>query len=207
MDASFVPKSGKKTYGLDRCWNGSHSRTETGLEIWRWPGSRSQVTAPTASASIRHPQLARSDHAEVTRIDGYLEPLTRVVSAHALGFLHDVVTDGYDSQQQCIGGVRFSRAPSDWGCDELMPIGAISTKGPKCPGPGRPKTYAGKVNWNDRSRLEKVDPEDDQMVLYHQLLNPVQCQCNLLCRGRGGHATQPACGALRHRCGARRTHR
>jgi hypothetical protein len=28
MDARFVPKSGQKTYGLDRFWNGSHSRTE-----------------------------------------------------------------------------------------------------------------------------------------------------------------------------------
>src|SRR5437899_9337410 len=33
MDASFVPKSGKHTYGLDRFWNGSHSRAEKGLEI------------------------------------------------------------------------------------------------------------------------------------------------------------------------------
>jgi hypothetical protein len=38
MDASFVPKSGKHTYGLDRFWNGSHSRAEKGLEIW--PRSR-----------------------------------------------------------------------------------------------------------------------------------------------------------------------
>ena len=33
MDASFVPKSGKHTSGLDRLWNGSHSRAEKGLEI------------------------------------------------------------------------------------------------------------------------------------------------------------------------------
>ena len=33
IDASFVPKSGKKTYGLDRFWNSSHSRSEKGLEI------------------------------------------------------------------------------------------------------------------------------------------------------------------------------
>ena len=33
MDASFVPKSGKATSGLDRFWNGRHSRTEKGLEI------------------------------------------------------------------------------------------------------------------------------------------------------------------------------
>ena len=32
-DASFVPKSGKHTYGLGRFWNGSHSQAEKGLEI------------------------------------------------------------------------------------------------------------------------------------------------------------------------------
>jgi hypothetical protein len=39
-------------------------------------------------------------------MDGDLEPLSRVVSAHDWGSLHDVVTAGYDSQQQFIGGVR-----------------------------------------------------------------------------------------------------
>jgi hypothetical protein len=30
---SFVPKSGQRTYGLDRFWHGAHSRAEKGLEI------------------------------------------------------------------------------------------------------------------------------------------------------------------------------
>lgn len=33
MDCSFVPKSGKRTYGLDWFYNGSANRTERGLEI------------------------------------------------------------------------------------------------------------------------------------------------------------------------------
>src|SRR5205823_9246738 len=33
MDASFVPKSGKHTSGLDRFWHGSHSRAEEGRDI------------------------------------------------------------------------------------------------------------------------------------------------------------------------------
>ncbi len=33
LDASFIPKSGKKTYGLDSFWNGCHSRKEKGLEV------------------------------------------------------------------------------------------------------------------------------------------------------------------------------
>jgi hypothetical protein len=30
LDASCIPKSGKRTYGLARFWNGTHSRTEKG---------------------------------------------------------------------------------------------------------------------------------------------------------------------------------
>ncbi|UBF25977.1 hypothetical protein K9N68_31310 [Kovacikia minuta CCNUW1] len=33
MDCSFIPKSGKSTYGLDWFYNGSQSRTQKGLEI------------------------------------------------------------------------------------------------------------------------------------------------------------------------------
>jgi len=32
LDASFIPKSGKHTYGLARFWNGTQSRMEKGLE-------------------------------------------------------------------------------------------------------------------------------------------------------------------------------
>ena len=33
LDASFTPKSGKKTFGLDRFYNGSHGRAGRGLEL------------------------------------------------------------------------------------------------------------------------------------------------------------------------------
>jgi hypothetical protein len=33
QDASFIPKSGKKTYGLDKFYNGCASRPERGIEI------------------------------------------------------------------------------------------------------------------------------------------------------------------------------
>jgi hypothetical protein len=114
---------------------------------------------------------------EATRIAGDLEPWSRVVSAHDGGSLHDVVTDGDDRQQQFIGGGR------SWG---LHPLGQRRAEakrrslyqGPQGPGPGRPKTYDGKVHWRDRSRLEQVDPEDDPSVRYHPRLHQVPCQCH-----------------------------
>ena len=33
MDCSFITKSGKKTFGIDLFYNGSHSRVEQGLEV------------------------------------------------------------------------------------------------------------------------------------------------------------------------------
>lgn len=52
-------------------------------------------------------------------------------------------------------------------------------QGPTRPGPGRPKTSDGKVNWSDLARFERLDTEDEPIVLYHQVLNHGQFQRNL----------------------------
>ena len=33
IDASFIPKNGAHTYGLERFWNSRHRRSEKGLEV------------------------------------------------------------------------------------------------------------------------------------------------------------------------------
>lgn len=175
IDASFVAKSGKKTYGLERFWNGSHGRSEKGLEIsaLAWL----DITSNGAYA-LSVEQTPPGSETEVTRIDVYLDQLSRVVSEHHLSHLHYVITDGYYSKQKFLGGVRALG---------LHQIGKLRIdanlrylyQGPKRPGPGRPKTYDGKVNWDDLSRFEKVETDDDDIVLYHQVLNHVQFQCNL----------------------------
>src|SRR5256886_307712 len=106
MDASFVPKSGKHTSGLDRLWNGSHSRAEKGLEIstLAWL----DITDHCAYClSVEQPPPAdKTTDTEATRIDISLAQLTRVVSAHRLRHLRYVITDGYYSKQQFTAGVR-----------------------------------------------------------------------------------------------------
>jgi len=178
MDASFVPKSGKHTYGLDRFWNGSHSRAEKGLELstLAWLDITDNC-AYCLSVAQTPPSTATVDLA-ATRMDVYLDQLRRVGKAHALRFLRYVVTDGAYSKQKCVAGVRGL---------ELHQIGKLRAdanrrylyQGPKRPGPGRHKTYDGKVNWSDLSRFERLDTEDEHIVLYHQVLNHVQLQCNL----------------------------
>jgi hypothetical protein len=178
MDARFVPKSGKHTYGLDRFWNGSHSRTEKGLEIS--PLAWLDITDNCAYClSVEQtPPSAETAAPETTRMDVSLDPLSRVVTTHDLRFLRYVVTDGAYSKQKFVAGVRAL---------ELHQIGKLRAdahlrylyQGPKRPGPGRQKTYDGKVNWSDLSRFERLDTEDEHIVLYHQVLNHVQLKRDL----------------------------
>ena len=106
------------------------------------------------------------------------DQLRRVVKAHDLRFLRYVVTDGAYSKQQFVAGVRRLA---------LHQIGKLRadanlrsrSQGPKHPGPGRHKTYDGKVNGSDLARFERLDTEDEHIVLDHQVLNHVQLKRNL----------------------------
>src|SRR6266568_9240185 len=121
------------------------------------------------------PPSAETADPETTRMDVSLDQRSRVVTTHDWRFLRDVVTDGADSKQQLVAGVRAL---------ELHQIGKLRAdahlrsryQGPKRPGPGRQKTDDGKVNWSDLSRFERLDTEDEHIVLYHQVLNHVQLQ-------------------------------
>jgi len=106
MDASGVPNSGKKTSGRARFWNGRQRRTETGLES----SARAWLDIPGNGADglsvAQTPPTREAINPEATRLAGYREPWPRVVSAHALGGLPSVVTDGDDRTQTFIAGVR-----------------------------------------------------------------------------------------------------
>jgi len=178
IDASFVPKSGKETYGLDRFWNGSHGRTETGLEISALAWLDITDNCAYSLSVEQTPPTDKATDCEATRIDAYLDQVNRVVSEHALSHLHYVITDGYYSKQKFVGALRalglhqIDKLRIDANLRHLY-------KGPQRCGPGRPKTYDGKVNWDDLSRFEHVETDDDHIMLYHQVLNHVQCRCNL----------------------------
>jgi hypothetical protein len=178
IDASFVPKSGKHTYGLDRFWNGSHSRTEKGLEISTLAWLDLTGNCAYCLSVEQTPPSSGSSDSEATRMDVYLDQLRRVVEAHDLSVLRYVLTDGAYSHQKFVAGVV------DLGMHQIGKLRADANlrylyHGPKRPGRGRQKTYDGKVYFSDLSRFERLDTEDDHIVLYHQVLNHVQLKRNL----------------------------
>jgi DDE superfamily endonuclease len=178
LDASFVPKSGKHTYGLARFWNGAHSRTEKGLEISAlgWLDVTDHC-AYVLSVEQTPPAGPTADQ-EATRIDTYLDQVTRVVQQHALYPLRYVVTDGYYSKQKFLNGVRALELHQigKWRSDANL---RYLYTGPPRSGPGRPKQYDGKVRWADLSRFEQVASGDEGIVLYTQVVNHVQFKRNV----------------------------
>jgi DDE superfamily endonuclease len=178
LDASFVPKSGKHTYGLARFWNGTHSRTEKGLEISALGWLDVTDNCAYVLSVEQTPPTGHAAAQEATRIDIYLDQVTRVVQQHALYSLRYVVTDGYYSKQKFLTGVRSLG---------LHQIGKLRRdanlrylyNGPPRSGPGRPKQYDGKVHWADLARFEQVASGDDGIVLYTQVVNHVQFKCNV----------------------------
>lgn len=76
MDCSFIPKSGKQTFGLDHFYNGCHSRVEKGLEV-------SLVAVVDVETEVGYALLAEQTFdqgfcPELTRMDYYLNHLSRV---------------------------------------------------------------------------------------------------------------------------------
>jgi hypothetical protein len=116
MDASFVPKSGQHTSGLDRCWNGSHSRAEKGLALSPLAGLDIPDNCAYCLRVEQTPPSAATADLEAPRMDVYLDQLSPVVKAHDLRCLRYGVTDGAYSKQQFGAGVRRL---------ELQPIGKL----------------------------------------------------------------------------------
>ena len=79
IDASFVSKSGKQTYGLDRFWNGSHSRSEKGLEISALAWLDITANCAYILSVEQTPPSSGAIAPAIIRIDVYLAQLIRVV--------------------------------------------------------------------------------------------------------------------------------
>ena len=178
IDASFIPKSGKQTYGLDRFWNGCHSRAEKGLELSTVAWIDITGHCAYALSVEQTPPSEELSGPDATRLDAYLDQFTRLVTAHDLRPLRSLIADGGYSHQKFVTGVcalgwhQIGKLRADANLRYLY-------HGPKRPGRGRQKTYDGKVNWSDVSRFERLESEDEDTVLYHQVLNHVQFRRNL----------------------------
>lgn len=166
FDCSFLPKSGTRTYGLDEFFSSALGRSQRGLEV-----SLLGVVATESrrafglDATQTPPQLARSDGERYSRVDFYVEQIEDLYARLAEVGVSYWVGDGYYAKQKVFeavtgaGGHLITRLRSDSNLRYLY-------RGPRKEGPGAPKQYDGKIDWNDQDalfhRFEEVAPPSDQ---------------------------------------------
>jgi hypothetical protein len=171
MDASFIKKSGKETFGLDKFWNGCGGRAEKGLEA-----SIISLICDKQNASFAltvdqtEPNLAEKEaDGKLTRIDFYAAQVEKV-APQILAHTRVGLFDGYYAKEKFVrkidklGFTMISRLRADANLKYLYD----GKQKPK----GRPRQYDGKVDFTDLSRLAEtmVTVEEKEIKLFSSIV-------------------------------------
>jgi Transposase DDE domain len=175
MDASYVPKSGEKTWGLDWFYNGSAGKSEKGLEISVISvvdvAARQAYTLSVEQTIARDPadQLNKKSKASEetisARVQGYIAQLvkTRPYLPSSVKYL---AVDSFYTKKTIIDAV----------CNlDLQAVGKLRIdanlqylySGPQ-KGRGAPRKYDGKVVLSDLPRLRFVREIESEVRMYTQ---------------------------------------
>jgi hypothetical protein len=165
-DASFIPKSGKQTFGLGHFFNGCASRAERGLEI-----STLAVVDVTrrcaftlAVAQTPPGEKATKAKPEESRVDFYKQQLRAHRHRLPPGVTYHCV-DGYYAKKKYLDEVvslklhAITKLRSDADCWFLY-------TGPHPKRRGARRKYDGKVNFQALSRFEDLGTMDDEPHLH-----------------------------------------
>ena len=170
QDASFIPKSGKQTFGLGHFFNGCASRAERGLEISTLAvvdvTRRCAFTLAVAQTPPGADKAASNQAAEETRIDFYKRQLREQRYRLPERVTYHCV-DGYFAKQKYMDEVvalnlhPITKLRCDANCLFLYTGPHPQRRGPR-------RKYDGKVNFQDLRRCNSLGPlkEADQVQLY-----------------------------------------
>jgi hypothetical protein len=164
IDASFLPKSGKKTYGLDWFWNGCLGRAEKGLEISLIALIDLKAHSAYALSAKQTPARAATNF---SRLELYLQHLQE-----ARSYLPDGVTcgvcDSYYAKKLFVDGVCAMKLHliSKLRIDANM---RFLYTGPQKPR-GRRRHYGDKVRLDDLNGYEDAGVLEHEVHLYTALV-------------------------------------
>ena len=168
MDASFNPKSGQKTFGLDWFYNGCRSRVERGLEA-----SLIAVVDCVTHASYalnvqqtydqqQNPLLTRTDYAliQLSLTRKYLAERVRYLAVDAAYATYPFITEAVEMKLSVISKLRQNAN---------LRYSYTGKQKPK----GRPRKYDGKVDFSEVSRLlyvKSLEGHEEGLHLYSQIV-------------------------------------
>ena len=181
QDASFIPKSGKRTFGLGSFFNGCASRPERGLEISTLALINvTQRYALTCAVAQTPPGSPAKTQGAASRMTFYAD---QAVAQRALvpRFVQYLAVDGAYAKYGYVAAVT----PAGWQVSTKLrraADGYFLPTAPRQPGQkGRSRKSDGKVNWQDLRRFESLGtlPDEPHVSLYTARVWHKKLQCAL----------------------------
>ena len=173
VDCSYLPKSGKKTYGITRFWSGCLNRIVRGIEL----SSIAIVDLHFHTAfHVQCLQTPAQFSDGKTRIDFYCNQILNLKD-RLMEISHYVVADGFYVKKKFVlplveqGFQIISKLRQDANLKFIY-------KGKKQNKRGRPKKYDGKVAFTNLRRFKR-QALDDQNSLYSKVVYSVGLELNV----------------------------
>ena len=176
IDCTFLPKSDTQTWGLASFHHGATGRAETGCEAFvlglldadEHTASSLQAWQTPASFPKHNQDLEEGE--PFTRVDFYVECVRERLDALLARGIGHLVADGYFAKTKVLEALEGTglHLISKLRCDANL---RYLYTGPRKKGPGRPKLYDGKVDFENLSRFEQLDAPDKDVELYWADLN------------------------------------
>ena len=178
FDCSYIPKSGSKTFGIDRFWSGCMGRAVKGLELSLVCLIDVRTKRAWALDAMQTPSgLSKKEKDEnKTRIDFYLEQLDKCIDK--LLKIKYFVADGYYAKSKVF---KHITAMDKHLITKLRPDANLRHlyKGNKRKGRGRTKQYAGKVNFDTLKKWTFEGCLQTDIEIYSIVVNSPRFSRNL----------------------------
>lgn len=186
MDCSFIPKSGKETYGLGNFYNSSQDKATKGLELsvlgvvdvtdnTGYTLSARQTPPQAEIEQLVTDQPVTADD-EISRVDFYAWHLGQDIQT-LLQFVTYLVVDGYYSK------LKFVEAVLELGLQQIGKLRHDANLRYLYHGPqkkfGARRKYDGKVKFDDVRWLTYVDQIEPDIHLYTAVVYNVNLKRNI----------------------------
>lgn len=170
FDPSFLPKSGKSTYGVSHRWSGCAGKAKWGMEL----GGLGVVDLDCQSAFHYEGILTPSDEELQSKATTLLEHYAQIIVERRDDlscFSNYLCVDGFFSKKSFVDTIK-----SDTDLEVVSKLRKDSHlrylyNGPKTGKRGRPKKFDGKVDIsNIKSRYFKTVLEDDEKIVHEAIV-------------------------------------
>jgi hypothetical protein len=170
-DCTALRKAGKHTPGIAKFWDSKLGKAVPSLELSCCTLIDLEYRQAIPVHALQTPSVLPVGESRVDHYLGHVQDVLGTLPAYLRAQVECVVGDAYYSKKTFVDGV--TRAGKAF-VGKLRVDANLKYKytGPRTGKPGRPKKFAGKVDWQDFSEWNVISRDDEQIVYSKELYAP-----------------------------------